>query len=197
MTYQYETQQDIRKEKTTEAIYTAFLELIERKSFRDISVKAICEASRISRSTFYDHFEDKYHLLKSLLRYISDDIAKGFVYFTDVTPAALPMLTLRERYKKLFKEIFFEPENKVMRDIYQQVVAEDICRKICAKQEVAISDAPWVKATGAFYAGGILSLLELWCEDRLHLQQDEMASYIRILLGDMHEQGEKLKNLSL
>ena len=194
MTYQCETKRDLRQEKTTEAIYAAFLELIERKSFREISVKAICEASRISRSTFYDHFEDKYHLLKSLLRYISDDLAKGFVFFTDVTPAALPMLTLREKYKKLFKEIFFEPDNKVMRDIYQQVVAEDICRKICTKQEVAITDAPWVKAIGAFYAGGILSVLELWCADKLHLQQEEMASYIQVLLGNMHEQGEKLKD---
>lgn len=193
MTYQH-TVRDLRQEKTTEAIYAAFLELIERKSFREISVKAICEASRISRSTFYDHFEDKYHLLKSLLRYISDDLAKGFVFFTDVTPAALPMLTLREKYKKLFKEIFFEPDNKVMRDIYQQVVAEDICRKICTKQEVAITDAPWVKAIGAFYAGGILSVLELWCADKLHLQQEEMASYIQVLLGNMHEQGEKLKD---
>lgn len=83
---------DLRTVKTKEAIYGAFLSLIERCSFSEIRVKSLCDEARINRSTFYDYFEDKYDLLRKLLQDLSADTARDFVYFTAETPAAGPML---------------------------------------------------------------------------------------------------------
>ena len=58
MTYHFDKKTDIRTVKTMESIYNAFLSLLEQKNFQVITVKMICEEARISRSTFYDHFED-------------------------------------------------------------------------------------------------------------------------------------------
>lgn len=43
-----------------------------------------------------------------------------------------------------------------------------------------------------FYANGILSLIRLWAEGRLALDEEQMSSCIRILLADMHPQAEKI-----
>ncbi len=184
---------DIREIKSVSSIYNAFLSLIERFAFAEITVKSICESAMISRSTFYDHFEDKYDMLRSLLKYLSEDTAKNFVYFTEESPAALPMLVLSEKYRRLFREIFFNPDNAIMRDIYQEVVSVDISAKICLYQGIKERDmhahASRLRVISDFYAGGILSVIRLWCSGKAGLSADEMASIIRIILKDLHKQG--------
>lgn len=59
---------DTRKERTREKIITAFGTLLREKSFMDIRVQDISESSRINRSTFYNHFVDKYELLEVVIR---------------------------------------------------------------------------------------------------------------------------------
>lgn len=64
---------DKRVIKTKIIIKNAFLELLEEKSFEEISIAAICERALISRSTFYAHYEDKYKLLEELYEKIEKD----------------------------------------------------------------------------------------------------------------------------
>ncbi|WP_414049327.1 TetR/AcrR family transcriptional regulator [Macrococcus animalis] len=47
----------------------AFIQLMERFRFREITIKMICEESKINRSTFYAYFEDKYALLDGMIDY--------------------------------------------------------------------------------------------------------------------------------
>ncbi len=48
-----------KRYKETEAgIQDAFLTLLERKQINDISVKDICSVARISRPSFYSHYDD-------------------------------------------------------------------------------------------------------------------------------------------
>ena len=185
-----ESKQDPREIKTIGSIYEAFLLMISKKSFAEITVRSICECARISRSTFYDHFEDKYDMLKKLLKYLTDDIARDFVYFGEDTPAAEPMLVLNEKYSSLFREIFFNPENAIMRDIDQEVISLDIAEKImCYHGKVGTAYGnvrPEVKVTANFYAGGIMAVMKLWAGRKSELSQKEMAEAIRLLLRDMH-----------
>lgn len=58
---------DPRAARTRILIQDAFLSLTREKVFEAITVKDIVERANINRSTFYDHFEDKYILLDQLL----------------------------------------------------------------------------------------------------------------------------------
>lgn len=51
---------DLRVQKTYDALFRAFEELLTRKSFEAISVTELCDAARIRTATFYKHFADKY-----------------------------------------------------------------------------------------------------------------------------------------
>ena len=64
------TSQDRRITKTRKAIYTAFLQLLNQKSFETITVQEIIDLADVGRSTFYSHYESKEILLDELCRYL-------------------------------------------------------------------------------------------------------------------------------
>ncbi len=57
---------DRRQRKTREAIFNAFIELLSKKNFAQITVGEIINKADIGRATFYSHFETKDFLLKEL-----------------------------------------------------------------------------------------------------------------------------------
>lgn len=57
---------DRRQRKTREAIFKAFVELMSKKHFNQITVGEIIERADVGRATFYSHFETKDYLLKEL-----------------------------------------------------------------------------------------------------------------------------------
>ena len=57
---------DRRQRKTREAIFSAFIELLSKKDFAQITVEEIINQADIGRATFYSHFESKDFLLKEL-----------------------------------------------------------------------------------------------------------------------------------
>lgn len=55
---------DLRKKRTNLMITKSFTKLLEEKSFSKITVAEIVKNAMIHRNTFYQHFEDKYALLR-------------------------------------------------------------------------------------------------------------------------------------
>lgn len=57
---------DRRQRKTREAIFNAFITLLSKKDYGQITVGEIIDQADIGRATFYSHFETKDFLLKEL-----------------------------------------------------------------------------------------------------------------------------------
>ena len=51
---------DLRVQKTYNALFKAFQELLHEKDFDSITVTELCDRAMIRTATFYKHFEDKY-----------------------------------------------------------------------------------------------------------------------------------------
>ena len=65
---------DRRQRKTREAIFNAFILLLSKKNYNDITVGEIIEVADVGRATFYLHFETKDFLLKDLCVELFDHI---------------------------------------------------------------------------------------------------------------------------
>ena len=59
-------------------IRNAYLTVVAEKGFQDMSVKDILENAGVSRSGFYSHYEDKYHLRTSIENEVLDQLAAAF-----------------------------------------------------------------------------------------------------------------------
>ncbi|MGX8708695.1 MAG: TetR/AcrR family transcriptional regulator [bacterium] len=60
------SEQDLRVTKTLTFIRNSFIELMDEKGFRNLTVNDIADKAMISRSTFYLHYADKYELLNKV-----------------------------------------------------------------------------------------------------------------------------------
>jgi AcrR family transcriptional regulator len=68
---------DHRVRYTRKILTDRLIELMKARPVAEISVKEICVQADVSRSTFYSHYEDVYHLLAE----IEDEV---FAYFNDM-----------------------------------------------------------------------------------------------------------------
>jgi AcrR family transcriptional regulator len=55
---------DLRIRRTRKLLQEALLQLLAEKSFQAITIRDITSRAMVNRSTFYDHFEDKYALME-------------------------------------------------------------------------------------------------------------------------------------
>ena len=87
---------DRRTERTQRSIINAFLELRSKKAIEKISVKELCAAADINKSTFYTHYKDIYDLSERLETQTAADIIAGLDH-----PEAMfsdPLLFTQELY---------------------------------------------------------------------------------------------------
>ena len=65
---------DKRSEKTINAIYEAFANLINEKDYDEITIQDLLDEANISRSTFYSHYKTKDELLLSISNHIFEHV---------------------------------------------------------------------------------------------------------------------------
>jgi len=64
--------------RTLRELGTAAAKLISEKKLEDISVKDICDESMVSKSSFYNYFDDKLDLVWYLMWYFTSEAMKAF-----------------------------------------------------------------------------------------------------------------------
>ena len=87
--------------RTDRDIVNAFLTLLDQKSFEKITVADIIGEARINRSTFYQHFQDKYAILELLQETYARELGDLINSFT--TSATFFDL---EKIDRIMKEYF-------------------------------------------------------------------------------------------
>ena len=75
MEYGNEEHLDLRQRKTRKLLVEALAQLLEEKSFQELSVTDICRRAMVHRTTFYAHFNDKQELLRYLLEGLERECA--------------------------------------------------------------------------------------------------------------------------
>lgn len=90
------------------ALITTFSDLLETKSFDNITIQDLCEKANVRRSTFYRHFNDKYDLLNHIVGTLIE-------YFRTLHLPEIDPKDPRQFFNKFMKDILlFISDNKAM-----------------------------------------------------------------------------------
>ena len=184
--------EDLRIRKTKANLYRSLLQLMEEKPFEEIKVIDICKTSMINRSTFYDHFNDKYELLASLI----NDLKNDLVEHLDVQIKAN---SVKEYYIELLKLLleFFEKNlsvyssiaivkknnNSIAFDMMFDASLEAVTKRL-KEHYINKSNIP-IKVISLFYVSGVTKICTEAIKDSKEFSSDKIISYLEDLLPEI------------
>jgi AcrR family transcriptional regulator len=70
----FEIKEDLRTVRTRKMLSNALFEMLMTTPFEKINVNDICDKAMVHRTTFYKHFESKFHLLTFAISELRDNI---------------------------------------------------------------------------------------------------------------------------
>lgn len=153
----------------------AFLTLLEKKDFAYITVKEICEAAGVNRSTFYLHYETMADLLsesvshmnEQFLTYMKKDSQTFVIKLRDcpldelylITPEYLtPYLGYIEQHKRLFRTATENAAVLGMDKSYDRMFRH-VFTPILDRYGIPQQDRRYIMA---FYIQGLMAIISEW-----------------------------------
>ena len=153
----------------------AFLKLLEQKDMEYITVKEICEAAGVNRSTFYLHYETIGDLLAESVQYMNEQFLEHMKLHAEtlvsrirdcpldelylVTPVYLtPYLEYIAQNKRLFRTALKNSGSLGLDRIYSRMMRH-VFTPILERFQIAEPDRPYMVA---FYIHGLMAILSEW-----------------------------------
>lgn len=181
--------QDLRVQRTKKALITTFSDLLETKSFDNITIQDLCEKANVRRSTFYRHFNDKYDLLNNIVGTLIE-------YFRTLHLPEIDPKDPRQFFNKFMKDILlFISDNKAMVKSVISINIYSEVYQILYNQIYAVvkRQIEFDKQIGQFYidefiygeflAGGILSVILNWIQYGQQSIDDVSSDIVTMICG--------------
>lgn len=174
----------------------AFLTLLEKKDFAYITVKEICEAAGVNRSTFYLHYETMADLLsesvshmnEQFLTYMKKDSQTFVTKLRDcpldelylITPEYLtPYLGYIEQHKRLFRTATENAAVLGMDKSYDRMFRH-VFTPILDRYGIPQQDRCYIMA---FYIQGLMAIISEWlrndCADSIAYVVDMIQQCVK------------------
>ena len=174
----------------------AFLTLLEKKDFAYITVKEICEAAGVNRSTFYLHYETMADLLsesvshmnEQFLTYMKKDSQTFVTKLRDcpldelylITPEYLtPYLGYIEQHKRLFRTATENAAVLGMDKSYDRMFRH-VFTPILDRYGIPQQDRGYIMA---FYIQGLMAIISEWlrndCADSISYVVDMIQRCVK------------------
>lgn len=154
---------------TKEALETALLFLLEKKSLSQITISELVIKAGVSRNAFYRNYKSKEDMLKGILVKVTRRIFRGLKDFNLKTQAYQAWLYLFTEAKK---------EAKILTLAFQHHL-ETIIMTTVAKRFKAYQRYRRKKISSyatAFFSNAIVSVLGNWVADGMTVSAEEMAA---------------------
>lgn len=156
----------------------AFLDLLEKKDIEYITVKELCEAAGVNRSTFYLHYETIGDLLAESVQYMNEQFLEHMKLRTEVFVSRIQECSLDELYlvtppfltpyleyiaknKRLFRTALKNSGSLGLDKIYSRMM-EHVFIPILKRFQIAETDRNYILA---FYIHGLMAIISEWLKN--------------------------------
>lgn len=185
-----EYKEDLRIVRTRALLCKALMELLEEMPFEKITVQDICNKALVHRATFYNHFEDKEHLLEYMIDEIKEELFNATVKNEHYS-------TPKEMYMSLISNAidYVEKNRQKLLVITNINSLEKIIglllttlkrslRYLTSKNEYKVKFAIPTDVLLDFLSGGITNMGLSWLQSSNPCSKAELLDYFDILLNE-------------
>lgn len=159
-----------RRRESQEKIERAFVELLQSREIKDITVSDLIKQTQLNRSTFYANYIDIFDLADKVREKLENDFGSLFAdydYFNERSGALKMFTHIKENqlfYKTYFKLCYDE---KHLISIYDSKRAE--------KEQIAQN----IKYHIEFFRNGLNAIIKLWLAGGCQESPEEMAEVLK------------------
>ena len=161
-------------QRTRHMLSEALIRLVEKRSFRKISVGDICAEAMVSRSAFYSHFADKYELLSFCLEELLRMQANAGRDWTLEEQIVALLKSVQENRRTLYN-IFMADLSPELMDIFQQALNAAAVTRLRELQKEGVKLPGDIELVAAFLAGGLANVMLRWIRENYATPVEEIA----------------------
>ncbi len=157
------------------------------KSFEEIKVSDICKVSYTNRSTFYDHFNDKYELLSSLILDLEKELEIKLnennhlqtekEYYMKVISLLLDHIS---EHIAIYSSILKNNTNSIANDMFKDTLLKDVEKHI-KKNQLFRENVPTDIVT-IFYVSAVINVCISYIKDPYKYKKEEIVQYLDELI---------------
>ena len=176
---------DKRQIKTRKAIIAAFVKLMKKQPYEEVTVKDIIEAAEIGRSTFYSHFETKEDLAKQMCYDLYKHIFAEHVRICSTHNYSQQPPTLETRLAHIFYHIrdhrdYYDgilkvQDGKLFTEFFHKYMQENVAIRVISLLSL--------KVPADFFANHItyafIGALRWWLQNDMAIPPEELAVYLK------------------
>lgn len=168
--------EDLRVQKTIEAIYRSFEQLLCEKEYEKISVTELCALAKISKKTFYVYYAD----LNELLVEMQEQISSAYIQRTAA-------YQLPQDAEKVIREFFaFSAEQG---EAYEKITCSDTFHYIRGQMIRNVRDGTEIDSftsslPGVFMSTALLEIYKYWIANGKRESVEDIISMATSLIGD-------------
>jgi len=174
---------DLRIYKTYKALHEAFTEILEHKSFEELTVNELCEKAMIRRTTFYKHFADKYEYFNFYLSELRETFKTQVSAKTDISdPLTYSTQMLHEMFKfvkshkKILDRLKYSNRMSFLYEALQEQISLELRYMFITAHKKKLT--PELEMIISFYAGGLINVVYWWLNNPSSLEEDTIAEQI-------------------
>lgn len=196
---------DVRVRRTYRQLIESFLQLLNEKTYDEISISEICEGADVHRATFYKHFDDKTEFLNFCVKQLLSEVDfSGVLTFPspeNVKESCMSfvkvLFTFIDKHKILFAAVFSDKHSLSFDTTLINVITE-----FCAvKLQQVLAGVPDYKSQlfSNFYSGSVMGVIKWYVKNYsicpledvyafFERRVDEICdAYIKYYLNDMRD----------
>lgn len=171
---------DLRVYKTYKALHEAFTQLLEQKSFEELTVNELCERAVIRRATFYKHFEDKYDYFNFFLSELREELKeKVTAQNNPMDPTDYSLQLLHESFQFIHRHeaVWNRLEGSKQMSFLYQALEKQISLEL---YDILVDihknlPTPELELLISFYAGGLINIIHWWFSHPNKLDEKELT----------------------
>ena len=160
-----------RRRESQEKIERAFIELLQSREIKDITVSDIVKITELNRSTFYANYTDIFDLADKTREKLENDFSNLFAdydYFNERSGALKMFKHIKDNqifYKTYFK-LGYDESHKIMN--YDEILAEQFFVNKNIEYHIE------------FFRHGLNAIIKMWLAGGCRETPEEMAEILKL-----------------